>query len=180
MPMFAHPVVAIIFGVFIVCAETCQHVGDIVAPSGFQRARYGDSLRTPHRERAGVIRHACRRSVVRREVAVTHRALKNPRSDVVNNELVRAIVDKRLVEFVYKAGGPRIVEPHDYGIRHGVESLLGFQIGGESQSGTRHGWKQFDVEQMFHLRVLERRFAGTRADSAQHHRTWDTLFARVT
>jgi hypothetical protein len=98
----------------------------------------------------------------------------------VNNELVRAVVDKRLVEFAYKAGGPRIVEPHDYGIRHGVESLLGFQIGGESQSGTRHGWKQFDVDQISHLRVLERPFAGTRADAAQHHRTWDTLFARVT
>jgi hypothetical protein len=35
------------------------------------------------------------------------------------------------------------------------------------------------VEQMNQLRVLERRFAGTRADAAQHHRTWDTLFARV-
>jgi len=102
------------------------------------------------------------------------------RSEVVNNELVRAIVDKRLVEFAYKAGSSRIVEPHDYGIRDGVESLLGFQIGGESQSGTRHGWKQFDVDQISHLRVLERRFAGTRADVAQHHRTWDTLFARVT
>jgi WYL domain-containing protein len=102
------------------------------------------------------------------------------RSEVVSNELVRAIVGKRLVEFVYKAGGSRIVEPHDYGIRHGVESLLGFQIGGESQSGTQHGWKQFDVDQISNLRVLERRFAGTRADVAQHHRTWDTLFARVT
>jgi hypothetical protein len=30
------------------------------------------------------------------------------------------------------------------------------------------------------LRVLDRAFAGTRADSAQHHRVWDTLFARVT
>jgi hypothetical protein len=27
--------------------------------------------------------------------------------------------------------------------------------------------------------VLERRFAGSRADSAQHHLMWDTLFARV-
>jgi hypothetical protein len=46
--------------------------------------------------------------------------------EVVNNDLVRAIVDRRLVEFAYKAGGPlRIVEPHDYGIRNGVESLLG-------------------------------------------------------
>jgi hypothetical protein len=98
----------------------------------------------------------------------------------VNHDLVRAIADKRLIEFVYKVGRTRIAEPHDYGIRHGVECLLGFQIGGESHSGAPHGWKQFDVDQMRQLRVLERRFPGTRADSAQHHRTWDTLFARVT
>ena len=98
----------------------------------------------------------------------------------MNDDLVRAIVDKCLVEFVYRAGRTRTVEPHDYGVRHGIESLLGFQIGGESQSGASHGWKQFDVAQIRQLRVLERRFAGTRADSAQHHRTWDTLFARVT
>ena len=69
---------------------------------------------------------------------------------------------------------------YDYGIRGGAESLLGFQIGGESQSGAPHGWRHFDVDQIRHLRVLERRFGGTRADSAQHHGTWDTLFARVT
>jgi WYL domain len=97
----------------------------------------------------------------------------------VNDDLMRAIVERRLIEFVYKAGRRRIVEPHDYGIRHGVESLLGFQIGGESQSGASRGWKQFDVAEIRQLRVLERQFAGTRADSAQHHRTWDTLFARV-
>jgi hypothetical protein len=100
--------------------------------------------------------------------------------EAVNNDLVRAIGDRCLIEFVYKAGRTRIVEPHDYGIRRGVECLLGFQIGGESRSGAPHGWKQFEVDEMHQLRVLERRFAGTRADAAQHHRAWDTLFARVT
>jgi uncharacterized membrane protein YphA (DoxX/SURF4 family) len=33
--MFAHPIVAIIFGAFILCAETCQHIGDILAPSAW-------------------------------------------------------------------------------------------------------------------------------------------------
>ena len=90
----------------------------------------------------------------------------------MNDDLVRAIVDKRLVEFVYKTGRTRVVEPHDYGIRRGAEALLGFQISGESQSGAPHGWRHSDVDEIRHLRVLERRFAGTRADSAQHHRTW--------
>jgi hypothetical protein len=98
----------------------------------------------------------------------------------MNQDLVRAIADKRLVEFTYKTGRTRTVEPHDYDIRHGVESLLGFQIGGESRSGAPQGWKQFDVDQVRDLRVSERRFAGSRADREQHHRTWDVLFARVT
>jgi predicted DNA-binding transcriptional regulator YafY len=98
----------------------------------------------------------------------------------MNGDLVRAITDKRLIEFVYKVGRTRIVEPHEYGVRRGVEYLLGYQISGETRSGVSHGWKWFDVVHIRHLRVLERRFAGTRADSAQHHRTWDTVFARVT
>jgi hypothetical protein len=98
----------------------------------------------------------------------------------VNGDLVRAINEKRLIEFVYKTGPLRIAEPHDYGIRNGVESLLAFQVGGESRSGTPHGWKRFDVESIQQLCVLDRHFPGTRADASQHHRVWDTLFARVT
>jgi hypothetical protein len=101
------------------------------------------------------------------------------RSATVNRDLVRAIIDKRLIEFVYKTGRPRTVEPHDYGVRRGVECLLGFQVGGESQSAAPHGWKQFNIDDIHQLRVLERRFAGTRADSGQQHRVWDTVFARV-
>jgi hypothetical protein len=95
-------------------------------------------------------------------------------------DLVRAIGEKRLIEFVYKDRRMRVVEPHDYGIRSGAEKLLAFQISGESRSGASHGWKWFDVVRMGHLVLLERRFPGSRADSGQQHHTWDTLFARVT
>jgi len=98
----------------------------------------------------------------------------------MNPDLVTAIRDKRLIEFIYRTGRTRIVEPHDYGIQNGVERMLGYQISGESQSHAPHGWKWFDIDKVRHLHVLERRFAGTRADSAQHHREWDRLFARVT
>jgi hypothetical protein len=98
----------------------------------------------------------------------------------VNAALVRAIAEKRLVAFVYRVGGLRIVEPHDYGVRNGSEALLGYQISGESRSGQPHGWKQFDIDGILQLRVLERQFGGTRADKAQHHRDWDVVFARVT
>jgi hypothetical protein len=98
---------------------------------------------------------------------------------VVNPDLVRAIREKRLVELVYKDGPARTVEPHDYGVRRNREFLFVFQISGASRSGSSHGWKWLEVEEIREFRILERRFPGTRADSAQQHRDWDTLFARV-
>jgi hypothetical protein len=97
----------------------------------------------------------------------------------MNTDLMRAIAEKRLIEFVYKTGRSRIVEPHDYGVRNGVETLLAWPISGESRSGTPHGWKWFEVENMRQLLVLDRQFPGSRADSSQHHARGDTLFARV-
>ena len=61
----------------------------------------------------------------------------------------------------------------------GVEGILAYQISGESRSGTPHGWKNFELENMRQLRVLDRQFPGSRADSDQQHRQWDQLFARV-
>ena len=46
----------------------------------------------------------------------------------MNTDLVRAIREKRLIEFTYKSGGVRIAEPHDYGIQNGIERLLTFQL----------------------------------------------------
>jgi predicted DNA-binding transcriptional regulator YafY len=96
----------------------------------------------------------------------------------MNADLVRAIREKRLVEFDYNTRR-RIVEPHDYGVRGGTETLLAYQLSGGSESGAAHGWKEFKVPKIGRLRVLDRQFPGTRGDSAQQHRTWETLFARV-
>jgi hypothetical protein len=97
----------------------------------------------------------------------------------VNSALVIAISGKRLIEFIYKSGRPRIAEPHDYGIRGGVEKLLAYQVGGESRSGSPQGWKDLDVVGMRQLRVLDRTFPGSRGDNHQSHLKWDQLFARV-
>jgi hypothetical protein len=97
----------------------------------------------------------------------------------VNLELIRAIRDKRLIEFTYKSTGVRIAEPHDYGIRDGNELLLAFQLSGDSRTRTGRGWKHLQVNEIRDLRILNRRFPGSRADRTQHHRSWDVLFARV-
>jgi hypothetical protein len=97
----------------------------------------------------------------------------------IHDDLIRAINEKRVIEFVYKTPGPRLVEPHDYGVKKGIDRLLVFQIGGASRSGAPHGWKELDVEDIRDFKLLERRFPGSRADAQQHHGVWDVLFARV-
>jgi len=107
---------------------------------------------------------------------VRDKPVDNP---LIHDDLVRAIDHMRLIEFVYKEGGPRIAEPHDYGVKNGVARLLVYQISGASRSRAPHGWKYIDVYDVRELRVLDRRFAGSRADARQHHGVWDVLFARV-
>jgi hypothetical protein len=47
--------------------------------------------------------------------------------------------NKRLVEFAYKDVRTKVVEPHDYGIREGIERLLGFQVSGQARAAHRTG-----------------------------------------
>ena len=98
---------------------------------------------------------------------------------LVNQQLVRAIAERRLIQFSYKHTGARVVEPHDYGVHGGIERLLGFQLRGQSRSGAAQGWKWFDVASLADLTLLDDTFPGTRADASQHHAGWDRLFARV-
>lgn len=98
---------------------------------------------------------------------------------LINHQLVAAITGKRLVELVYKRTRERVVEPHDYGIQHGIARLFAFQTRGYSHSGKTPGWRWFDVDDITRLRVLDETFPGSRADASQHHAAWDQLFARV-
>jgi len=98
---------------------------------------------------------------------------------LVDQRLRQAIAEKRLVALSYKRGPLRTLEPHDYGLQHGVERLLAYQVGGFSRSGPPHGWRMLDLADISEVVVLDRTFAGSR-DAEQRHRTWDDLFARVT
>jgi hypothetical protein len=83
---------------------------------------------------------------------------------------------------IYQIPGRRLAEPHDYGIKKGVDKLLAFQIGGASRSRAPHGWRDLNIEEIQDFKdfkVLERHFPGSRADAHLHHGVWDVLFARV-
>ena len=92
--------------------------------------------------------------------------------------LLKAIAQRELISFVYQ-GKLRIAEPHDYGVQNGVERLLCFQVGGDSNSGRLPSWRLIDVPEMGNIKLTNRKFPGNRpAPSGQHHR-WDVLFDRV-
>jgi hypothetical protein len=90
----------------------------------------------------------------------------------------RAIQERRLIEF-HMDGLPRVAEPHDYGIHAGVERLLVYQVAGESRSGALPNWREFHVEKLERMRLLDERFRGPRLIPSGRHKKWDTLLASV-
>src|SRR5262249_46396934 len=98
----------------------------------------------------------------------------------MNELLVRAIREKRVIAFSYKGGARRTVEPHDYGVFKGRETLLAYQLSGASTSGASRGWKDLVTADMSSIELLARTFPGSRGRDTKHrHREWDALFARV-
>jgi len=97
----------------------------------------------------------------------------------IRDLLVQAIHRKRVIAFRYQGGAERTAEPHDYGVSHGRERLLAYQLTGDSSSGSPRGWKDLVVEDIAHLRMLDQVFAGSRGHETHRHRLWDELFARV-
>jgi hypothetical protein len=73
----------------------------------------------------------------------------------MNGLIVAAIEQRRLLKLAYSAGN-RIVEPHIYGVDgDGKELLRCYQIGGESRSAERHGWKLLRDEEIRNVEVLD-------------------------
>lgn len=77
----------------------------------------------------------------------------------MREQLTAAIEQRRIVTFTYQ-GFPRRVQPAAYGIgnRKGKETLHAYQIGGASQRGDIPHWRNFHVEQIESLAVLDEVF----------------------
>jgi hypothetical protein len=77
----------------------------------------------------------------------------------VRDQLITAIQQRKVVEFTY-AGKPRHVQPAAYGVgnRKGKETLHGYQFGGDSHEGFLPAWRNFHVEKITDLTVLDQVF----------------------
>lgn len=91
-----------------------------------------------------------------------------------------AITQKQLIEIRYK-GHTRVIEPHDFGVQHGVERLLGYQLRSSRAALGKDtvGWRLFDVPNIESIVLLDMPFKGSRQTPRQDHHTWDILYARV-
>jgi WYL domain-containing protein len=74
-------------------------------------------------------------------------------------DLVEAVRDHRAVELRYRGQGVRIVHPHAvYRTSAGALRVEGVQVGGASSSGALPGWRDFELMQISHVRVLDAEF----------------------
>ena len=93
--------------------------------------------------------------------------------------LVRAILDHRIVEFVYQ-GHRRTVEPYLLGLHEAGEPvLLGYQTGGTSQSGEIPGWRSFITTAMGDVDLTDSTFPGPPADFNPLGHSMLEIFARA-
>lgn len=96
----------------------------------------------------------------------------------MEQELIAAINAKKIVEFTY-GGHPRVAEPHVLGVSDGVVQLLGYQIGGSSNSGGIPEWRRFDLSKISGLRTTQQSFPGKRPFPSGQHSSWDRRIAVV-
>ena len=93
--------------------------------------------------------------------------------------LVQAILDHRVVEFVYE-GYRRTVEPYLLGLHEAGEPiLLGYQTAGMSQSGEIPGWRTFITTAIGEVGITATSFAGPRSDFNPYGHSMLEIFARA-
>jgi hypothetical protein len=91
----------------------------------------------------------------------------------ISRPLWTAIENRRLIRLFYK-NKERIVEPHDYGIRDGLQKLLAFQVAGAS-SHKLPNWRWMDVNSIANIELLNQTFAGGRSAPSGKHHKWDKV-----
>jgi hypothetical protein len=85
----------------------------------------------------------------------------------------KAIAELRAIRLTYD-GEARVVEPHDYGVKDGVEKIFCWQLEGASGEG----WRNFIVANISAPSITRRRFPGPRPATGKHL-DWDELYASV-
>lgn len=95
-------------------------------------------------------------------------------------EIKRCVVNRLLLRFEYRDGEARTVEPHVVGLNYGgAPAMLAWLRSGHSASGPTGGWRQYRLDGMTALEVLDEHFASPRpsftAPQAEFAVVWRTI-----
>lgn len=76
----------------------------------------------------------------------------------MNKLIIESIENQKCLEFIYE-GEKCIVEPYAFGINKNLfDTLVGFQIIGESHSQKPFGWKQFIAFKIIEIQISKTSF----------------------
>jgi len=93
----------------------------------------------------------------------------------VNNQIIKAIQELRLLTFTYK-GSYRTVEPHTYGCSiKGANGLCAWQVGGASGLGYR----LFLERDMQNIVVADQHFEVPRPDYRRSDQRFSSIYAEL-
>ena len=97
----------------------------------------------------------------------------------MNQTIVKAIKERRLLELTYK-DIQRTVEPYAYGAtKTGYEKLTCYQVKGSHSSSKPHTWDYLDVSKIMNLVLLEDTFVGHRDGYKPNDPNTPTIYAQL-
>jgi hypothetical protein len=97
----------------------------------------------------------------------------------MNSVICEAIEKRRLLQFSYD-DLTRIVEPHLLGRKtSGNDALLAWLVEGYTESDSEPYWRNYVVDQMDFLIVLDETFDGTREGYNPQDKTMEEIYCRL-
>jgi len=98
---------------------------------------------------------------------------------IMRDTICDAIQNRKLLEITYK-GHRRIVEPHLIGQKtSGNDALSAWQVGGYSESDSYPPWRNYLLEKIESVTVLEESFSGPRPGYNPSDNTMTYIYCRL-
>lgn len=93
--------------------------------------------------------------------------------------ITKAIKNKQLLEFAYNKK-VRVVEPYTFGVStKGNDTLSAYQIDGGSTSSKDLGWRQFSIDAIQNLILLDKKFEMIREDYTPNDSRMSHIYSTV-
>lgn len=97
----------------------------------------------------------------------------------ISKLLIDAIEQRRIIELMYD-GFYHKVEPYIYGVyMHSSIAVMAYQIAEESKNAIVPAWKNFFIDKIESLKVMEQTFLPNQRDYNPHNQRFKKIFAKI-